>query len=65
MSIELYTYQPMFQEHGGRLPVRICAVTEGSIIPVKNVLFTVINTDPKVPWLASVLEVSAQASILT
>jgi nicotinamide phosphoribosyltransferase len=40
----------------GRLPVRIKAVPEGSVIPVHNVLMTVESTDPKVFWLASWLE---------
>lgn len=40
----------------GRLPVRIKAVPEGSIIPVHNVLMTVESTDPKVFWLVSWLE---------
>jgi nicotinamide phosphoribosyltransferase len=40
----------------GRLPVRIKAVPEGSVIPTHNVLMTVESTDPKVFWLASWLE---------
>lgn len=40
----------------GRLPVRIKAVPEGSVIPVHNVLMTVESTDPKVFWLVSWLE---------
>ncbi|KAK7075156.1 hypothetical protein SK128_024616 [Halocaridina rubra] len=46
----------ILEKHGGRLPVRIKAVAEGSVVPVKNVLFTVENTDPAVPWLTSYLE---------
>ena len=42
--------------HNGMLPVRIRAVKEGSVIPTKNVLFTVESTDPKVPWVAGFLE---------
>ena len=42
--------------HGGKLPVRIRAVPEGSIVPVKNVLFTVENTDPDLAWLTNYLE---------
>ncbi|CAJ0574522.1 unnamed protein product, partial [Mesorhabditis spiculigera] len=44
------------EKHGGRLPLRICAVPEGSVVPVKNVLFTVENTDPAVPWLTNWFE---------
>ncbi|KRY67928.1 Nicotinamide phosphoribosyltransferase [Trichinella pseudospiralis] len=42
--------------HKGRLPLRIKAVPEGSVIPYKNVLFTVENTDPKVAWLTNWFE---------
>jgi nicotinamide phosphoribosyltransferase len=42
--------------HGGRLPVKIKAVREGSRIPVSNVLVTIENTDPEVPWLTNYLE---------
>ncbi|XP_003380227.1 nicotinamide phosphoribosyltransferase [Trichinella spiralis] len=45
--------------HKGRLPLRIKAVPEGSIIPYKNVLFTVENTDPKVAWLTNWFESAA------
>lgn len=42
--------------HGGRLPVEICAVAEGTVVPTKNVLMTVVNTDPNVPWITNYLE---------
>lgn len=42
--------------HGGRLPVRICAVPEGSLIPTHNVLMTIENTDPRCFWLTNFLE---------
>lgn len=42
--------------HGGRLPVEIRAVPEGSVVPTQNVLFTVENTDPACFWLTSYLE---------
>jgi len=44
------------QELGGKLPVRIKAVREGSILPVKMVLMTIESTDSKVPWIAGWLE---------
>jgi nicotinamide phosphoribosyltransferase len=40
----------------GRLPVRIKAVPEGSVVPTGNVLVTVENTDPNCWWLTSFLE---------
>ncbi len=42
--------------HGGRLPVRIRAVAEGTLVPVHNVLATIENTDPACAWLTSFLE---------
>ncbi|XP_069999021.1 nicotinamide phosphoribosyltransferase-like isoform X2 [Penaeus vannamei] len=44
------------QRHGGRIPVRIRAVPEGSVVPVRNVLFTVESTDPAVPWVTNFFE---------
>ena len=42
--------------HGGRLPLRIRAVPEGTLVPVLNVLATVENTDPACAWLTSFVE---------
>ena len=41
-------WEYILREHGGRLPLRIKAVPEGTVLPTSNVLFTVENTDPKV-----------------
>jgi len=41
---------------GGRLPVRIRAVPEGTVVPIGNVMMTVENTDPACWWLTNVLE---------
>lgn len=43
-------------ELGGRLPVRVRAVPEGSVVPVRNVLFVVESTDERVPWVANFVE---------
>lgn len=40
----------------GKLPVEILAVPEGTIVPTRNVLATIRNTDPKHAWLTSYLE---------
>ena len=42
--------------HNGRIPVRIKAVAEGTFVPTHNVLVTVENTDPTMPWLTSYIE---------
>ncbi|TKR88888.1 hypothetical protein L596_013060 [Steinernema carpocapsae] len=44
------------EKHNGYLPLQIRAVPEGSVVPTKNVLFTVENTDPDVPWLTNWFE---------
>lgn len=49
-------FQYILDEHGGRLPVRIRAVPEGTSVPIKNVLMTIENTDPKCFWLTNFLE---------
>lgn len=40
----------------GRLPLRIRAVPEGTIVLTHNVLLTIENTDPRVPWLTNWVE---------
>lgn len=49
-------WEYILRVHGGRLPVEIRAVPEGSIIPTRQVLMTIVNTDPAVPWLTNYLE---------
>lgn len=44
------------QAHGGRLPLRIRAVPEGTVVPVNHALVTVENTDPACWWLTSYVE---------
>lgn len=42
--------------HGGKLPLLIRAVPEGSVVPTHNVLMTVESTDPQLPWLVTWVE---------
>lgn len=49
-------WEHIVREHGGRLPVSIRAVPEGSVVNTQNVLMTIENTDPAVPWLTNFLE---------
>lgn len=46
----------ILNKHGGQLPVRIKAVTEGCIYPVLTPLITIENTDEKCFWLTNYLE---------
>lgn len=49
-------WQYILDTHNGYLPVIIKAVPEGSVVPVKNVLVTIENTDPECFWLTTWLE---------
>lgn len=44
------------RNRGGKLPVEIRAVPEGSSVDVQNVLMTIENTDPRCYWLPNYLE---------
>ncbi|HEU5415445.1 MAG TPA: nicotinate phosphoribosyltransferase [Candidatus Angelobacter sp.] len=44
------------RRHGGKLPVMIKAVAEGSVVDVSNLLMTIENTDPVCYWLPNYLE---------
>lgn len=48
----------ILNDHGGYLPVEIEAVPEGTVLPPKNVLVQLINTDPKYYWATSFFETS-------
>jgi nicotinamide phosphoribosyltransferase len=49
-------WRHIVNRHGGRLPVVIKAVEEGSVVDVQNVLMTIENTDPQCWWLPNYLE---------
>lgn len=49
-------WEYILNTYEGFLPVEIKAVPEGTILPVKNALVTIQNTDPKCFWLPSYLE---------
>lgn len=47
----------------GRLPILIKTVKEGTVVPVKNAILTIVNTDPKCFWLTSFLETALLRAI--
>lgn len=49
-------WKHILNEHKGRLPIRIKAVPEGTVMPVKNALVIVENTDEKCAWLTNYIE---------
>lgn len=44
------------EKHDGRLPLVIKSVPEGTVVPTRNVLMTVENTDPNCFWLTNYVE---------
>ncbi|WP_444895919.1 nicotinate phosphoribosyltransferase [Microbulbifer sp. SSSA005] len=56
-------WEYVLQEHQGYLPIEIQAVPEGSVIPTRNVLAQVVNTDPKCFWLTSYIETALLRAI--
>lgn len=56
-------WEYILKNHNGYLPVKIRAVPEGTVVPVKNVLCTIENTDPKVPWLTTWVETALLRAI--
>ena len=49
-------WEHIVNKHDGKLPVRIKAVPEGTVVPIGNAIVTIENTDPKCFWLTSYLE---------
>lgn len=49
-------WEYILNKHNGYLPVVIRAVPEGTVVPTKNVLATIENTDPECYWLTTYLE---------
>jgi len=56
-------WEYILSAHRGYLPIVIRAVPEGTVVPVKNVLATIENTDPKAFWLTTWLETALLRAI--
>lgn len=56
-------WQYILDQHRGYLPVVIRAVPEGTVVPTKNVLATIENTDPNCFWLTTWLETALLRAI--
>ena len=53
----------ILNRHGGRMPVEIQAAPEGLVLPPRNVMVQLHNTDEAVPWLTSYLETALLRAI--
>lgn len=49
-------WEIIVNEYQGLMPVEICALPEGSIVPIGTALVQIQNTDPRLFWLPSYLE---------
>lgn len=56
-------WEYILRVHNGYLPIVIRAVPEGTVVPVKNVLATIENTDPECYWLTTYLETALLRAI--
>lgn len=55
-ALNVAGWQHIVEQHGGRLPLRIKAVPEGTTVKSGNVLMTVENTCPDCFWLTNYME---------
>jgi nicotinamide phosphoribosyltransferase len=56
-------WEIIVREYGGKLPVEIQAVPEGTVMGTHNVQVQVVNTDPRLWWLTSYLETALLRAI--
>lgn len=56
-------WNALVRRYGGRLPLEIEAVPEGSLVPNRNVLLQVVNTDPQFFWLTAYIETALLRAI--
>lgn len=55
-AINMVGWNSIINDHGGRLPIRIRALKEGTLIPVGNAMFVTEATDEKHAWLPQYIE---------
>ena len=56
-------FERIVKVHGGYFPVKIRAVPEGTLVPIKNALVTIENMDPQMPWVTNFLETALLRSV--
>lgn len=49
-------WQYILDTYDGKLPVLIKAIPEGTLVPTRNALITIVNTDREVPFITNFLE---------
>lgn len=56
-------WERIVEIHDGFMPVRIEAVKEGTIVPTRNAMVRIINTDKELPWVTSFVETALLRAI--
>lgn len=56
-------YKELVDKYGGFVPMKIEALPEGTIMPLRTCQVQFVNTDPKFAWLTSMLETTAHRAI--
>jgi nicotinamide phosphoribosyltransferase len=56
-------WEIIVNEYGGKLPLEIQAVPEGTVMGTRNVQVQVVNTDPRLFWLTSYIETALLRAI--
>jgi nicotinamide phosphoribosyltransferase len=49
-------WEYILEKYDGYLPIEIEAIPEGTLLPIRNVLVQVVNTDPRCFWLTTYIE---------
>lgn len=63
IPFNLEGWRLLVERHGGRLPLEIRAVAEGTVLPEGQVMAEVVNTDPDFFWLTSFIETALLRAI--
>ncbi|WP_223789116.1 nicotinate phosphoribosyltransferase [Marinicella meishanensis] len=56
-------WEHILQAHQGLLPIKIEAIKEGTVLPTRNVMVQIINTDPACAWLTCFVETALLRAI--
>ena len=49
-------WQRLIDKHSGKLPLKIVALPDGTVVPPLTPMLVVHNTDPEFPWLPGYIE---------
>jgi nicotinamide phosphoribosyltransferase len=63
IPFNLAGWRLLVDRHGGRMPLEIRAVAEGTTLPESQVMAEVVNTDPDFHWLTSFIETALLRAI--